>query len=87
MRTDQTLVRFEYKNQKTKAIVLNRADKTVLAERSTKVRHGDIFDKKEGRKYAFQKVMSYIAEQDILPKQERTALWLNFRTVVKQPSR
>lgn len=85
MNTNETKVRFSYDGNKTTVRLIRRSDNTEIINRFVKVRQGDTFDKRTGRTAAFKKAMTHVAATGIIPKQERTQLWNNFRTIVKQP--
>lgn len=85
MNTNETKVRFSYDGNKTTVRLIRRSNNTEIINRFVKVRQGDTFDKRTGRTAAFKKAMTHVAATGIIPKQERTQLWNNFRTIVKQP--
>lgn len=85
MNTNETKVRFSYNGNKTTVTLINRATNEEITNRFVRVREGDSFDKRQGRTAAFKKAMTHVAATNLLSKGERTLLWINFRTVVKQP--
>jgi hypothetical protein len=85
MNTNETKVRFSYDGNKTTVTLINRTTGEEITNRFVRVREGDSFDKKTGRTAAFKKAMTHVAATNLLSKGERTNLWTNFRTIVKQP--
>ncbi len=77
-------VRFEYKGRKTTCEILN-INREPIAKAFVKRAVDDIDDKRLGRKKAFKKAMNL--SSSILSKQERTAIWNQFRETVKQPQK
>lgn len=85
MRTNSTLVQFQYDGNVTKCNIKDRKTKETIITSISKRRKTDVYNKSLGRKLAFQRAMTQAVLKNILPREERTALWNNFRTVVKQP--
>jgi hypothetical protein len=85
MNTNETKVRFSYDGNKTTVTLISRTTNEEITNRFVRVREGDFFDKKTGRSAAFKKAMTHVAATNLLSKGERTNLWTNFRTIVKQP--
>jgi len=75
-------VRFEYKGRKTTCEIQNERRETI-AKAYVKRSLEDVDDKKVGRKKAFKKTM--MQTTSILSKADRTNIWNEFRSIVKQP--
>lgn len=85
MRTDSTLIQFQYDGNVTKCNIKDRKTKEIIITSISKRRKTDMYDKSFGRKLAFQRAMTQAMLKNILSREERTVLWNNFRTIVKQP--
>ena len=101
MKTDKTKVFFRYEKEeievngekklvtklggKIEAVAISLEDKTEIARREVKLRHGDQPDKILGRKYAFKKLMDFTLDAKLLPGKEVENLWKGFSTMCTQP--
>lgn len=87
MRTNLTKVFFRYEENGTiKAVAKNLTTNEEIATREVKLRHGDVNNKLVGRKYAFNKLMSYVHDNTLIPNVEVENLWKQFGSTCKQPS-
>jgi len=78
-------VRWQYKNNATTCHIVN-GDEEVIS-RTTKVRHGDLKEKQVGRFIAFRKSMYHLAADNVIPREQRTAMWNDFKQHIKSPIR
>ena len=69
-------------NCKTTAKIVNSDKKTVLSVTINKSKTDDD-SKPQARRYAFQKLMTKAKEEQILTREERTALYATFRSFSK----
>ena len=80
-----TNIRWQYKNNATTCHILN--DDQEIVSRTVKVRHNDLKEKQIGRFMAFRKSMAHLAEHNIIPKEQRTQMWNDFKIKIKSPIR
>lgn len=71
---------------KIEAVAQNAETKETIATREVRLRHGDSPDKVLGRKYAFQKLMDHVMDNNIFPKPLVGELWKQFGSQCKQPN-
>lgn len=85
MRTENTRVIFVYnEDQSIQAVVKDRKTNEEIFNRTVKVRHGDKFEKRVGRKIVFKKAMDHALTTGLISREEVGALWADFSANVKQ---
>lgn len=77
-------VRWVYDGKSTHCEI-KRDKETVLATGSVKLFHKDIPNKRVARNNAFRLAMTQAAERNTISKEERTAIWADYRATIKQP--
>ena len=83
MLVGNTQVQFGYVGNSTTCTI--KQGEEVLMRKTVKRFAKDIPNKRLARKVAFSKAMKLVADGEILPKAERTAIWGAFRTNINQP--
>jgi len=82
-------VRWSYKNNATTCHIIN-GDQEIIS-RTTKVRHGDVKEKQVGRFLSFRKSMNHLFDKEknveLVSRQQRTAMWNDFKQNIKSPIR
>lgn len=83
MLVGNTKVQWSYAGNNTTCTI--KQGEEVLMTKTVKRFAKDLPNKRLGRKVAFTKTMKLIADGEVLPKNERSAIWASFRTQINQP--
>lgn len=94
-RLGNKVVRWIYDGKKTTCLIQEpqeavskgetRPEPTVITRGEVVKYEKDISDKRLGRKLSFQRAMNRAVVRNLIPKTERTVIWNDFRTQIKQP--
>lgn len=83
MLVGNTKVQWIYAGNNTTCII--KEGEEILMKKTVKRFAKDLPNKRLARKVSFSKSMQLISQGEVLPKEQRSAMWNQFRTTINQP--